>query len=81
MALRKGNDPKAWQTVHDSPGLQNLWQLHYSAASGADHNVAKDFIANLDGEADGHFVKVTAESDGTFTVVNSRNKVERTYKK
>jgi competence protein ComEC len=76
----KGNDPKAWQTVHDSPGLQDLWQLHYSSASGADHNVSKDAIANLDGEADGQFFKVTARSDGTFSVVNSRNKYERTYK-
>jgi competence protein ComEC len=78
---QKGNDPKAWQTVHESPGLKDLWQLHYSSASGADRNVSKDFIANLDGEADGHYVKLTAESDGAFTIVNSRNKVERTYKK
>jgi competence protein ComEC len=78
---QKGNDPKAWQTVHDSPGLLNLWQLHYSAASGADRNVSKDAIANLDGDADGHYLKATAQSDGTFSVVNSRNKYERTYKK
>jgi competence protein ComEC len=78
---QKGNDPKAWQTVHDSPGLQDLWQLHYSPASGADHNVSRDAIANLDDEADGHFFTVTAQSDGTFTVVNSRNRYERTYKK
>jgi competence protein ComEC len=76
---QKGNDPKAWQTVHDSPGLQDLWQLHYSSASGADHNVSKNAIANLDGDADGHYLKVTAQSDGTFSVVNSRNKYERIY--
>jgi beta-lactamase superfamily II metal-dependent hydrolase len=77
---QKGNDPKAWQTVHDSPGLQDLWQLHYSSASGADHNVSNNAIANLDGDADGHYLKVTAQSDGTFSVVNSRNKYERIYK-
>ncbi|MGH9524426.1 MAG: ComEC/Rec2 family competence protein, partial [Terriglobales bacterium] len=26
----KGAKPAAWQTVHDSPGLQGLWQLHYA---------------------------------------------------
>lgn len=76
----KGDSPEAWQTVHDSPGLEDLWQLHYTAASGPDHNVANDRIANLD-DSDGHYIKVTAQADGTFTVLNSRNKNERTYKK
>ena len=78
---KKGDSPEAWQTVHDSPGLQDLWQLHYTAASGPDHNVAKDEIANLDDDSDGHYIKVTAQPDGTFTVLNSRNKNQRTYKK
>lgn len=78
---KKGDSPEAWQTVHDSPGLQDLWQLHYTASSGPDHNVAKDYIANLDGEADGHWIKVRAQPDGTFTVLNSRNQKEQTYRK
>jgi competence protein ComEC len=78
---QKGDDPHAWQTVHDSPDLQGFWQLHYTAASGPNHNVAKDTIANLDGDADGHYLKVTAQSDGTLTVVNTRNNYEWTYKK
>jgi competence protein ComEC len=78
---QKGDDPKAWQTVSDSPGLEGLWQLHYTAASGADHNVPKDTIANLDGESDGHYLKVSAERDGTIHVINSRNGLERIYKK
>jgi competence protein ComEC len=77
----KGDAPEAWQTVRDSPGLNDLWQLHYTAASGVDHNVSKDTIANLDGDSDGHYLKVSAQSDGIFTVLNSRNKLERTYKK
>jgi competence protein ComEC len=77
---QKGDSPEAWQTVHDSPGIEGFWQLHFTAASG-DHNVSKDAIANLDGDADGHYIKVSAQPDGTFTVVNSRNQVEKTYKK
>ncbi|HLV86198.1 MAG TPA: MBL fold metallo-hydrolase [Candidatus Sulfotelmatobacter sp.] len=77
---KKGDSPEAWQTVHDSPGLKDLWQLHYTASSG-DHNVAKDYIANLDGDADGHSIKATAQADGTFTVLNTRNQKEETYKK
>ena len=78
---QKGDAPEAWQTVHDSPGLQGFWQLHYTAASAPDHNVSKDAIANLDGDSDGHYLKVSAQSDGTFIVLNSRNQHEHTYKK
>jgi competence protein ComEC len=78
---KKGDSPEAWQTVHDSPGLQDLWQLHYTASSGPDHNVEKDEIANLDDSSDGHYIKVTAQTDGTFRVFNSRNKYQRTYEK
>src|SRR5262249_40488226 len=42
---KKGGSPEAWQTVHDSPGLLELWQVHYAVAGGADHNVAEKFIA------------------------------------
>jgi competence protein ComEC len=78
---QKGDDPRAWQTVSDSPGLQGFWQLHYTASSGADHNVSKDAIANLDGDSDGHYLKVSAEPNGTIHVINSRNGLQRAYKK
>jgi len=67
--------------VHSSPGLQDLWQLHYTASSGLDHNTSEDEIANLDNDSDGHYIKVTAYADGRFTVLNSRNKNQHTYKK
>ncbi|HTR66911.1 MAG TPA: MBL fold metallo-hydrolase [Terriglobales bacterium] len=76
----KGGSPDAWQTVHDSPGLQGLWQLHYAVDGGKEHNVADDMIANVDGKEDGNFIKVTALPDGTITVLNSRNNFEKFYK-
>jgi competence protein ComEC len=78
----KGDAPAAWQIVHDSPGLENLWQLHYGMDAGADHNVEDTFIANLGDTNDaGNYIEVTAEKDGTFTVLNSRNNYEKTYAK
>lgn len=77
--LHKGNDPAAWQIVHDSPGLEGLWQLHFGEAGGKAHNVDEKFLANLD-ESTTHYLKVTAQPDGTFTVLNSRNNFEQTYK-
>ena len=79
---RKGGSPEAWQTVHDSPGLADLWQLHYAVAGGPAHNVPEKFIANPDEKNDaGNYIKVLAQPDGTFTVINSRNQFQKTYTK
>ena len=48
----KGGSPEAWQTVHDSPGLEDLWQLHYAEDAGKEHNTGERFIANA-GSRDG----------------------------
>jgi glucose/arabinose dehydrogenase/beta-lactamase superfamily II metal-dependent hydrolase len=76
---KKGGSPEAWQTVHDSPGLEDLWQLHYAEAGGKDHNVAEPMIANPD-ESAAHYIKVSAQRDGSFTVTNTRNKLTKSYK-
>jgi len=78
---RKAGSPDAWQTVHDSPGLADMWQLHYSIEGGKDHNVAADMIANPDENCAGKSIEVTAEKDGTIKVTNTRNGFTKTYKK
>jgi competence protein ComEC len=82
----KGGHPVAWQIVHDSPGLEDLWQLHFSVQGGKEHNSPEQFIANVGGDSvggndQGHYIKVTAEPDATFTVLNSRNNFSKAYKK
>ncbi len=77
----KGGHPVAWQIVHDSPGLEDFWQLHYSIQGDKDHNVDEKFIANVGGADQGNYIKVAAEPDGTMTVTNSRNNFSKTYTK
>jgi len=77
----KGGSPEAWETIHNSPGLQDLWQLHYAMDSDKAHNVSEMFIANMDENCEGKYIKVTAETNGTFTVLNSRNNFKKTYSK
>jgi competence protein ComEC len=78
---RKGSSPAAWQVVHDSPGLEDLWQLHYAVDSDRDHNVADERIANVKENCEGKGIKVTAQADGTFIVTNGRTGAEKTYAK
>ena len=76
----KGGSVEAWQTIHDSPGLVDLWQLHFSNEGGKTHNVAEAFIANPGEPCRGQWIELTAKKDGTFTVVNGRNGFQKTYR-
>lgn len=75
----KAGSPEAWQTVHESPGLLDLWMLHTAEDSDAAHNSADDLIANPKGDGDGHYFKVVANRDGSFTVTNSRTGKTKQY--
>ena len=44
---RKGGDPETMKTLHLSPGLEDLWQMHFSQLSGQEYTVPGMFIANL----------------------------------
>src|ERR1039457_5647302 len=120
------------QTLHTSPGLEDIWQLHWAYAAGLEHNTPSLFIANTEdnaavanvllnppptfgqpgagrpgpgaggpppnapgpgGRAGGggagggrgehtgpaFWIKVSAQSDGTFSVTNTRNNFTKTY--
>ena len=43
---RKGGQPDAMKVLHTSPGLEDLWQLHFSLLSGQEYTVPGMFIAN-----------------------------------
>jgi len=46
--LRKGGQPEAMKVFLNSPGLENLWQIHFAFLGGQEHNVPGMYIANLD---------------------------------
>jgi hypothetical protein len=82
--------PDAFRAVRSSPGLEDLWQLHYALGAGDGNNTTEEMIANPQKELDpvsygsvrgdqAKWIKVSARRDGTFTVVNSRNGYSKTY--
>ncbi|MBS1830317.1 MAG: MBL fold metallo-hydrolase [Acidobacteria bacterium] len=76
---KKGGSPAAWKVIRQSPGLKDLWQLHYSAAGGTESNTDEKLIANLKGEDPGNHISVSAQSNGKFTVTNARTGLSKSY--
>jgi len=138
----KGGTAQTMRTLYSSPGLQDVWQLHWAFAGGLESNSPGLFIANLQAPASvaaflmdpasagplfgdstpsprsqalkapapppgvtptapiqpwtnpavpsrsavdrqhlgkAFWLKVSAQSDGTFTVTNTRNSFSKTY--
>jgi competence protein ComEC len=77
----KGGTPGTFQIVKSAPGLEDFWQLHYSDNVAKDVNSPDSFIANFTDAGDGgHYIKLTARSDGSFTVRNRRNGFTKEYR-
>jgi beta-lactamase superfamily II metal-dependent hydrolase len=91
---RKGGAIQTFHILRGAPGLVDLWQNHYSIVGGQMQNGPKDVIANLDegtavpGAApdappvhmgSAHWIKVSAQVDGGFTITNSRTGLTKEY--
>jgi beta-lactamase superfamily II metal-dependent hydrolase len=78
-AAKSGASEPAWQTIHNSPGGPDIWQLHYAEGNDQKHNAPDAFIANQ-GKADGNWIELTARDDGRFTIQNGRTGKEKAYR-
>lgn len=75
-ARRKGGRVATLHMLRLAAGVDS-WQLHTSDEAGED-NVPPERVANL-GSEDGHWLKVIAKSDGSFSVLNGRTGQLRAY--
>ncbi len=85
---KKGGATATFETLKNSPGLEDLWQLHYAEGAGA-LNRPEGFIANtgvggtvqsgVPDESTVYAIHVIARPDGSFTVVNTRNGQKKDY--
>ena len=76
---RKGADPPSWPILRGTPGLEDIWQDHYSVAGTKDTNPPEDFIANIEPTDEGRLIKLSAQTNGMFTVTNTRNGFSKVY--
>jgi competence protein ComEC len=76
---KKGGTPSTWDSIRNTPSLQDLWQLHFADEGGAAHNSAESFIANLPGPDAGNYLKLSVWADGNLEVYNSRTQSVKHY--
>ena len=77
---KTGGDEAAWQTIHESAGTPDIWQLHYALNNDAAHNAPDGFIANRTEDCAGNWIRLAARQDGSFTIQNGRNQAEKVYR-
>ena len=75
---KKGGSTPTVATIRGIPGLEAEYQLHYSEEAGSG-NPPEQFIANLHGPDTGYRIEVTADANGTLTVVNGRTGASVAY--
>jgi competence protein ComEC len=74
---KKGGSKPTLETFKQIPGLETLWQLHYSEEGGQD-NTQDAFIANPHG-VDGNGLELTVAPAGNFSVLNARTAATKSY--
>lgn len=75
--LKKGGSRETYELLHHVAGLEDVWQLHRSEKAG-DENFAAERIANLD-ESTAYWIKLSANKDGSFRVLNGRTGQWKSY--
>jgi competence protein ComEC len=76
---KKGGSTPTLETLSRAPGLETLWQLHYSAEGGPTRNTSSEYIANPLAPDAGNFLKLTASKDGSFDILNPRTGQTKHY--
>lgn len=74
----KGGSKPTIETIRKIPGLEALWQLHYSQEAGAENPPPQD-LANVQGPDNGNGLELTASQNGSFSVTNARTGATQHY--
>ena len=79
--VTRGGSPDVFKSLAAEKSIEDLWQLHYSANSGAENSL-EPLIANVDdGTQTAYAIRITAFEDGSFRVTNDRNGFTKEYRR
>jgi len=79
---KKGCLPEVFANLKETKSIQAVYQVHKNLRDdGATNNVAAEYIANLEEQCKGNYIKLSVAPDAkSYTVSIPANKHERTYK-
>ncbi len=76
----KGCQPDAFQTLKHAPSMQAIYQLHRNLRPDSQNNVADEYIANLEANCEGNFIKLSVDPLASrYTVSIPARNHERTF--
>ena len=80
----KGGSPEPLKLIRSAPGLEDLWQLHFSNEAGPAGNVDAKFIANPQGQDTdavdkAYGFQLTVSPDRSIEIVNGRTGYSKSY--
>jgi beta-lactamase superfamily II metal-dependent hydrolase len=75
---KKGGSTPTFVTLAKTPGLETLWQLHFSDEAGS-HNTAAQYIANPPGTDAANYLKLAVSPNGSFKMFNARTGETKDY--
>jgi len=77
---RKGTSRTAVEGLKSSPGIQAMYQLHKNVRRDRENNTADEFIANLEEQCAGNYIKLSVAPDGnSYTVTIPATGHTRTF--
>jgi len=78
---RKGGPASVFETLRQSPGLEDIWQGHLALRTPKEVNTDEKMIANLEptAQCQGNLLKLSVAADGKYTLTNTRTGFSKTY--
>ena len=77
---KKGCGPETFTTLKNTPSVQAVYQAHKNLRDDAQYNTADAYIANLEADCQGNYVKLSVAPDGkSYTVSIPANGHTQTY--
>jgi beta-lactamase superfamily II metal-dependent hydrolase len=65
----KGCGPETFATLKSTPSIQAMYQIHRNLRADSENNTSSEYIANLEADCKGNYIKLSVASDGkSYTV-------------
>jgi competence protein ComEC len=76
----KGCGPETFATLKSTPSIRAMYQIHRNLRADSENNTASEYIANLEANCKGNYIKLSVAPDGkSYTVSIPATGHKRTF--